>query len=163
MPFDTSPRVVGRNKFRHRREEWSGDCLRARHFDGDLPVEFFITGEINFAHSARADLPENFIMPETFARFEFLGFGFDNVRDFSDGGRFHKVFRAVERQQKRFDFGEQQFIAAAGFNDKLSAFFGLAAQSRIESFSNLLPIFISHLFIRTGAQVSSLGNAAQAA
>lgn len=38
-------------------------------FNGDLAVEFFIFGKINLAHSARANLFDDFIMPETFADF----------------------------------------------------------------------------------------------
>jgi len=125
--------------------------LFVENFDGDFSVKFFIFGKINFAHSARADLFDDFVTPETFSRCEFLCFGFNDARNFGNGGRFHKTFGTVKRRQKRFDFGEQNFIIAAGFVNKSSAFIGLAAQSIVKNLSHLLPIFVCHFF---GFQVS---------
>ena len=66
-------------------------------FDGNFSVEFFVLGKINLAHPARADLFDYFVMPETFSRFEFFCFTFNDVCNFGDGGRFHKTFGTVVR------------------------------------------------------------------
>ncbi len=68
----------------------------AENFDGNLAVEFVVFGEIDFSHSARADLPDDFIVTETHPTLEFSVRFNNETGDFFGGGLFHKTFRVFK-------------------------------------------------------------------
>ena len=94
-----------------RDESLQSGCVAAEffveNFEGDITVELFVLGKINFAHPACADLPDDFVVPETVAFFEFFTVIFECICDFGDGWLFEKTVGAVERSQKRFDLREE--------------------------------------------------------
>ncbi|MEO6051537.1 MAG: hypothetical protein ABIP78_09425 [Pyrinomonadaceae bacterium] len=70
--------------------------LFVEYLDRDLAAEFFIFGQINLAHPARADLPDNFVMTKTLSFFNFFGFDFKGIGNFGDGGSLEKALSTVK-------------------------------------------------------------------
>ena len=116
-----------------------------KQFESDGAIQPRVFRQINFAHSALADLLDNFIMPDALTAFGFFVLTDNLTGNFTDGGRFHKTFRVVKRSQKRFDLAARVFIIGANFIEKTRTLAGRDFYRVAENPFRFFPIVVFHL------------------
>jgi hypothetical protein len=119
----------------------------ANDLERNRPVEPGIMGQVNFTHSAAADVPDDLVGPDLTTRMH-PGIAVDNdARVPGHRGLGKEVARLIISSDHRSGFAFQFLVTGASFIQKRSAIRGRLIQRCLQNLFNFVPAFRGHCYI----------------